>query len=325
MGWKMYPYLFSSHRVIRIHITMGLCTWIISTLTDFNNVVGALAIVVSGTVLWENRDNVRESLRARDLVYLPMIWLWLPLVLFSVPVLFGVLEWNMGAFRFHYDTYSLLTTFSSTFIHNSKDHLMSNITGYVVVIPPSLAFALLAQNKKRWYITWWIFLISVPLTGAAVGLLNPPVAYEAKAGFSGVLAAHSALLIISIIAWAKYEAGKRRQLVNYQLLIIPILMAVWYLHPTELFGVVLAIFALLSVIVLTLRQIDRSELIGRLKSPAGILFIIAFLVYIITIQNFMMPTEEGVNVQGHYTGLTVGYAISILGFSLGWNIYGHDD
>jgi hypothetical protein len=30
----------------------------------------------------------------------------------------------------------------------------------------------------------------------------------------------------------------------------------------------------------------------------------------------MMPTESGVNIQGHYTGLVVGYAVSTLDFSI---------
>lgn len=94
---------------------------------------------------------------------------------------------------------TLLTMYTSHFVHQSAGHLLANLAGYALIVPTAYLCFLLADRRRLFRVSFLSFLIALPVGLSALNLVffRRAVAY----GFSGVVMGYFGLLALGLFLY----------------------------------------------------------------------------------------------------------------------------
>jgi hypothetical protein len=138
------------------------------------------------------RDLLRERWRRVDAV-----------VLLGVPLLLGIVfslpRTLRRAFAFEYTDPSLLTAFTSTYVHLDVSHLVVNVGAFLLVGGVVYALSVASDCRRRFYAVTATFTLAFPFVLAYLNLAAPRVAIGF--GFSGVVMAFVGYLPVALATY----------------------------------------------------------------------------------------------------------------------------
>jgi hypothetical protein len=139
------------------------------------------------------RQAIAEEVRAPDLALLAVV----PVVLAGVFQFPGATRTGLA---FDVSAPTVLTAYSSHYVHLSLSHLLGNLLVYLVVAP--LTYLLLAISGRQQLFRWssFTFLVAFPFTLSLLQLVFPRA--RLLLGFSGLNAAFFGLLCFAVVAHA---------------------------------------------------------------------------------------------------------------------------
>jgi hypothetical protein len=132
--------------------------------------------------------------RPADLLCIAIV----PLVLAGV---FLLPEPVRRAYTFYYLEPTLLTAFTAHYVHLSAEHLLSNVLGYLLIVPVSYLVFLLAGRRRFFVASLATLLVAFPFVLSALNLVVPRNAIGF--GFSGVNTALLGLLLLGLTAYTR--------------------------------------------------------------------------------------------------------------------------
>lgn len=116
---------------------------------------------------------------------------WDLVVLAAVPlVLVGVFALPSGTKRqlaLNYAAPTVVTAFTSHFVHLSVTHLLTNLVGYLVVVPTGYALSVASGRRRQFFVVFASFLLSFPFLLSGLNLLFPRSSLGV--GISGIVLA----------------------------------------------------------------------------------------------------------------------------------------
>jgi membrane associated rhomboid family serine protease len=120
---------------------------------------------------------IREAVRPRDLLALAVV----PVVLLAVAALPVA---RRRALVLSHTEPTLLTAYTSHFVHLADWHLAANVAAYAVLAGVGYLLSVASGARRRYFVAWVAFLVAVPvaLSGLTLVSARPRVSY----GFSGV-------------------------------------------------------------------------------------------------------------------------------------------
>jgi len=134
-------------------------------------------------------DGVAERTRAVDLLAL----LAVPVVLVAV---FGLPEPVRRSLAFEYTDPSVTAAFVSAYVHVDAAHLLTNVGGYLLVVPTAYLLSVVSGHRRRFFMAFATFLVAFP---PALSYLNLAAIRAASGlGFSGVLLAFVGYLVHAV-------------------------------------------------------------------------------------------------------------------------------
>lgn len=252
------------------------------------------------------RAAVRDGVRIADLALLVAV----PAVLVAVALLPEAIRTGLVL---DYGDPTLLTLWSSAYVHRSADHLLDNVVAYGVMIAPSYLLFVLAGERRLFRATLLGFLLVLP---PVLGTVDVLVLREGTgAGFSGIASAVVGLLPVGVFLFVGHRVSAAidpADGVGFFLLVAAGIAATYT-------GLAEAAVILLFAVLLTLHsatEIGAAELRragAELASMDGYLQLIllgAGLFVVSPVLLFPADLVQGgnaVNILGHYVGLVVGF------------------
>jgi membrane associated rhomboid family serine protease len=262
-------------------------------------------------------QTVRERTRPTDLGIL----LFVPAVLV---VMFALPAEIRLALDFEYADPSVLTAFTSAFVHRSPAHLLVNLVLYLLVVPTSFVLSVSSGSRRRFYTIFVTFLLVFPLMLSYLNLavLRPAVAL----GFSGIVMAFVGYLPIALADYldVNFDIGPQTAsapaLFFFSLALVSLLSvrSVVPSNGTVLLGTIgLALAATLSALLYASQVVERadtvwSEIRSAVESP-GYLDLLLFAVVLFLALLFVAfpadPTVDGgtLNLYTHFLGYALGF------------------
>jgi hypothetical protein len=273
---------------------------------------------------------IREAVRLRDLLTLAIV----PAVLLAVAALPVA---RRRAFVLSYTEPTLLTAYTSHFVHLADWHLAANVGAYAVLAGVGYLLSAASGTRRRYFVAWTAFLVAVPvaLSGLNLVFARPRVGY----GFSGVNMAFMGYLALALAEYADTRLGgllRRDQAPLPFFLGLAVIAVLAVEVPIVRFGVAAA--ALLSGL-LYLRAL-RAPVValgaGRLSGVAGrvgefelgLIGAVVFLVWPLLAFPGSAPVDGVVlNTYTHLLGYSLGFMASYLTFGVaaradGWRVPG---
>jgi hypothetical protein len=241
-------------------------------------------------------------------------------LLFSVPlVLFAVFALPIAvreSLTFAYTDPSLLTAYTSAFVHLDSAHLLVNVGGYLLVAPLAYLLSALSGHRRRFFVAFAVFLAVFPVALSYLNLavIRPSVGY----GFSGVLLAFVGYLPIALADYldAQFDIGSRRSLAPAFFFVGLALSALLSVRSPVTYG--LAAASALSALLYALPAFEQpGRLRSNVRAAAGMaghfeLFavgLLAFLAFVFVA--FPADPTTGGSVVNLYTHL-LGYALAFV-------------
>lgn len=247
-----------------------------------------------------------------------------PLVLVGVYLLPGSLKWRLA---FEYTSPTVLTAFTSHYLHLSAEHLLLNLLGYALVVPTGYLLSLSSDRRLEFTAAFWSYLLAFPFLLSGLNLLFPRAAVGV--GFSGVLMAFVGylpfVLLDSIGGQLDAPVGARHS----SWLFFFGLGLVAYVAVPGLYGLALATAAVLGgvrYLLPVLEAIDRHNLRSlRVRlSVSGYSELVVFAGVLFLAYPFVAfpqrPVAAGVtlNVYSHALGFCLGYIVTYVTHLTGW-------
>jgi hypothetical protein len=98
-------------------------------------------------------------------------------------------------FALSYTDPTVLTAYTMHFVHLAEIHLVSNLLGYLLVVPLAYVFSVQSGRRRLFWVSFVTFLVAFPLvlSGLNVLLVRPRVGV----GFSGINMAFVGLLTVT--------------------------------------------------------------------------------------------------------------------------------
>lgn len=111
------------------------------------------------------------------------------------------------ALAFHAANPTLLTAYTSHFVHYSLSHLLTNLVGYLLLAPLTYVLSVAANRRQQFFVVFGALLLGFPFALSVVNLLvvEPATAI----GFSGVVLGFFGYLPISLYQFIGYHAEGR--------------------------------------------------------------------------------------------------------------------
>lgn len=265
---------------------------------------------------------VREQTHPIDLGVL----LFVPAVLVAVFVLPTGIRRSMG---FEFTDPSVLTAFTSAFVHLDPAHLLVNLSLYLLVVPVSFVLSVSSGSRRRFYTIFVTFLLVFPLVLSYLNLavLRPAVAL----GFSGVVMAFVGYLPLALADYLDVNFGIGPQTASAPALFFAGLALVSVVsvrsvvpsNGTVLLGTSgLALAATLSAVLYAspvLERTDRpwSEIRTAVESPGYLEFLVFTVVLFLALPFVAFPADPTVdggtlNLYAHFLGYALGFMTTYL-------------
>lgn len=184
---------------------------------------------------------LRDAVRLRDLAVLATV----PVVLLLMASLPAA---QQRALAVSYTDPTLVTAYTSHFVHLSGWHLAANLAAYAVLAGVSYLLSAASGSRRRYFVAWVAFLLAVPvaLTGLNLVFVRPRLGY----GFSGVNMAFAGYLALALAEYCDVRLGGLLRREQAPLLFFLGLAAIATLAVEVLFvRVAIAVAALLSAVL----------------------------------------------------------------------------
>ncbi|WP_267640437.1 hypothetical protein [Haloarchaeobius amylolyticus] len=215
-----------------------------------------------------------------------------------------------------HDDLTLVTVWSSAFVHVDSQHLLSNLTGYfLAVVPTYLLYVHWDRRRLFWHSILLALLVVPPVVnlGSNVYFTSQGVADgTVSRGFSGVVGAFAGMGLASVVAFVAEVYGLRRAYWLAQAVVLAaggviLVGLVGRLEP--LHAGLVGVGLLLSITGLV--RAERHGL-ASLRAHSTTLLVLGYTVGMSLVVVYLLfpsdvVTEGGVtNVVAHATGVVVG-------------------
>jgi hypothetical protein len=256
--------------------------------------------------------------------------------LLSVPfVLVGVFSLPLALRRsltFAYTDPSLLTAYTSAFVHLDSTHLLVNVGGYLLVAPLAYLLSLMGGRRRRFCVAFTVFLAVFPvaLSYLNLAIVRPSVGY----GFSGVLLAFVGYLPLALADFveAQFDVDVRANRSLAPALFFVGLALAAVLSVRSLVTAGLAAAALLSALLYALPAFDeRTRLRSNVRAAAGMtghfeLFTVAVVAFV-AFPFVAFPTDSAgdgtvVNLYVHLLGYALAFVATYVTIEVGVRLPG---
>jgi hypothetical protein len=249
---------------------------------------------------------------------------WVPALLLVVYLLPAELRRSLA---FEYMNPSLLTAFTSNFVHLDGGHLLVNVAVYTLVVPVLYALSATSGNRRQFYTVFVTFLLVFPF---ALSYLNLVVVRPAFAvGFSGVTMAFVGYLPFALAAHAdaNFDIGPASVIAPVLFFLSLALISVLSVRsvagsdPVVILGTRgLVLAALLSALLYALSAYDRGErfrakLSAAVAAPGYFDIVVVGLILLVALPFAAFPadpvTTAGVlNLYVHLLGYALGFIVT---------------
>lgn len=261
----------------------------------------------------------REQTRPIDIVLLLVLPTALAFVYLS-PV--GFRE----SLMFDYTDPTVLTAFTSAFIHLDRTHLLVNIGVYALVVPVLFVLSIATRNRRRFYTALLTFLVVFPpvLAYLNLALFRPSVTF----GFSGVVMAFVGYLPFALADYLDelLDIGPANQVAPMLFLLSLICIAALSVQSAPPanqlvllstgFSVLLTVLSVLSYArsMKDTKEGLRSDLRAVLRSPGHFELATTAIVMIFAIQFVAFPIDPSsgksvLNLYSHFLGYALGFLV----------------
>ncbi|MDY6818107.1 MAG: hypothetical protein SVG88_05535 [Halobacteriales archaeon] len=227
---------------------------------------------------------------------------------------------------FSHITPSVLTAFTTHYIHYSQQHLTANLTVYLLLVPTVYSLTVLAGRRRLFFAVFWTFLLVFPVVLSASSIL---VLRQGELfGFSGIALSFAGFLPVTttrylgrrypgpididtapslfflglaVVALLTLPAGRLRQ----SLVVVPGIIGLLYLwYP--------------------IRRLLRSRRGSFLKDTdrVGAIELVVFsviayfVILVVSFRTTMVNEMTIVNLYLHFLGFSIGFLASYLTFRI---------
>lgn len=277
---------------------------------------------------------VVRTLRSRTTVADVAVLAAVPLVLAGV---FRLPRHVRSSFVFEYTDPSLLTAFTSAFVHFDRIHLLVNVGTYTVVVAVVFALAVTSGHRRQFYVVFANFVLVFP---AVLSALNLSVVRSAVGfGFSGVVMAFAGYLPVALAEYADthFDIGPRTAVapvlafLSLALIAVLSVQSVVAENTTVLLGVSgLVVATLLSAVLyatsvserhanVTATLADTADRTGYFEL-AVVALVLVFGLPFVAFPATPQRLNSSVNLYVHLLGYTLGFLVTYVVSEFGWRV-----
>lgn len=130
-------------------------------------------------------------------------------LLLAVPAaLVGVYSLSAGvreSYVLDYTAPTLVTMFTSHFVHQTRAHLAANLLGYAFIVPVTYLLCVFSDRRQLFRVVFLSLLVSLPFALSALNMLfiRPRVGY----GFSGVVMGYFGFLPLALFGYLERQVA----------------------------------------------------------------------------------------------------------------------
>lgn len=227
---------------------------------------------------------------------------------------------------FDYTEPTLLTAFTSTFIHLDKVHLLVNLGVDGLIVPVLFILSVASRNRRGFYTAFVTFLFVFPfvLSYLNLAIFRPAVAF----GFSGMAMAFVGYLPFALANYLDdmFNVGPANQTAPILFLLSLICIAVLSVQSAPSVGrlvvfstIISVLVAVLSVLLYALTVYDqkdnlKSKLRAVLRTPGHFELAMSAVVLIFAIQFVAFPPDPSrggsvLNLYIHFLRYALGFLV----------------
>lgn len=222
---------------------------------------------------------------------------------------------------------TLLTAFASHYVHLSAAHLLTNVVGYVLVVPLAYLLATAAGRREQFWVVFTVFVLALPFGLSGVTVLVQHSTAGSGVGFSGIVMAFLGYLPITMTSLLGHRTDSQIDGSHSAWLFFTGIAIIAYAAAPGWYGVALAAAALLSAVLFLLPVIEiaRSEAGSfrpSLRRPGTIEFlasgVVIYLAYpLVTFPQDLLAFDGRINTYVHALGFCLGYTITYVAILVG--------
>lgn len=212
--------------------------------------------------------------------------------------------------------------YTAAYVHATTDHLVNNIFGYALSVPPLYALYTHQDRRRQFFAAFAVIVLAVPVVANVASYLTWGVYLDLSIqygrGLSGVVAAFVGLLLMNVLR--AYDEELREENTNYAASMLGIILfATWSVMFTGLIRVLM--LAMLGVVVVLVVYLSwRGDFAmaglddwGR-ENPryAAILIVSTFAALLLIVVSFPADLQNKggfTNLVGHAAGFFSGMVI----------------
>lgn len=246
----------------------------------------------------------------------------------AVPVLLASVHFLVpGSVRdqlaFYHGSFDVLGLYTSAFVHVSVQHLLNNITAYLLAGGASYLLAAAIQSRDWFRRTFVVYLVVLPplVTLSSYAFFQVVAASpEVGRGFSGVSSGVAGLLLVATTMYVRDRFGDALANVFGVWLAIAVALQIFYIYAGRLDPVVLGLAAigLLVPLALEARTLELEFVPDRVTwEEVYYAAVVGLAVFVLGgLVSAMFPAQivrdgMAVNIVGHYGGFVWGALLSI--------------
>lgn len=263
-----------------------------------------------------NPDNLEEQIRHVGAWWDLLVLGAIPAILLGVFLLPDRMKWRLAL---DYTAPTMLTAFTSHFVHFSARHLLVNLLGGAVVVPTAYLLSVLSGRRQQFFVAYTCFVVAFPFALSGLNLVF--VRSTVGVGFSGIILAFVGYLAVALVDFVgewydtPVDGTQSAWLFFLSLALISFTVSV---H-----GHLIAFISFLaSLLFFTnfVRSFDRERLLRvefttplQKNNEPAVFGIVVFLVYPLIMISMDYTTSYGiVNIYSHVLGFCLGYITTYL-------------
>jgi len=243
-----------------------------------------------------------------------------------------------GEFALDHADPTLVTMWTSAFLHHGWPHLAGNLVSYGLAILPAWVLAVRQQSRLNFWICVLVILVGFPLplglaTDLAFQHLFTTLSSSVSMGFSGVVGGYVGLLFGFLTSYLAVRFNLQTALIGTLVILLSLFGLLLETYPTTgllwlkatlLTGMILGVGFLTAVRWQPVDQFTGSAIVSsvyRYRWPIGLILCCWMTLGVLTILLFPHPSSSlGYipNIVGHTVGLGGGYLLAVL-VQFGWS------
>jgi len=243
-----------------------------------------------------------------------------------------------GEFALDHADPTLVTMWTSAFLHYGWPHLAGNLVAYGLAILPAWVLAVRQQSRLNFWLCVLVIFVGFPFplgfaTDLAFQHLLTTLSSSVSMGFSGVVGGYVGLLFGFLTSYLAVRFDLQTALIGTLVILLSLIGLLLETYPTPgllwlkttlLTGIVLGVGFLTAVQWQPVDQLTGSAIVSsvyRYRWPIGLILCCWMTLGVLTILLFPHPSASlGYipNIVGHTVGLGGGYLLAVL-VQFGWS------